>query len=625
MCCDFRLTNPYTGTVTQRDAHKLVTVSRFSISALIGVTGVAFLDGKPVGQWIAEAMATSGENASITDISDALRLQAGAVLSKITDRRVRRTTFVIASMIGTQSMVTLVSNFEAIEKGRIRRAALADADMTVSSTKPKAASFFAAGEADKITSAERDRLRLSLRAGVSDSRIHEKLRQVNEAVSRRTNDTVSIGCYTASLHATGTGSSQSFLTDEQSGSFIPPETTELWNRLGLRFNPQIGPDGRSVPVRLVQSGSVVIGASPEYFREQFKLQSGNAELWNNYGNFLRGRRHSEKAIEAYRKAIELNPAYAIALSNLAAMLWDKGDIAEAEQLYVRAVAASEPSVPAVVLSDFATFCDEALSQTQRAALLHERAASDENFPLARARQALFILKHENESDQANPLLAQALARQPENPQVLYLAGKADWFYNKDSAAALAKLHKACSLDPRDVNVLGMAAYAAMKSGDSASAAYYCRKLLKVFPTAEVQANYAMALLMEGKPEGALRHLSKAARFSPGDRMTSIIRTIRAATLWVLRRHDEAIALMHTILNTSLPPEIELEVLGMLHWASPTSASDTNQRIRQLIESGVRGDGYTIRSMVRNKPRSERDSGYRLADIIEGMLEFPPSL
>jgi Tfp pilus assembly protein PilF len=621
MSCDFRLTDPYTGRVTQRDAHKLVTVSKLSISALIGITGVAFLDGRPVGQWIAEAMAGLEENASITDIYGGLR-QAGTALSKIADRRVRRTTFVVTSMVGTQSMVTLVSNFEVFMNGRINRATLADADMTVSSIKPKAASFFATGEVDKITSAERDALRLSLRAGVSDSQIHEELRQVNEAVSRRANDTVSIGCYTASLHATGTGSTQPFLTDEQPGSFIPPETAELWNRLGLRFDPQIGADGRPVPMKLIQSGSVTIGSSPEYFREQLKLQPDNADLWNNYGNFLKGRRQPEKAIEAYQKAIDLNPSHAIALSNLAAMQWEEGNIAEAEQLYARAVAASEPSVPAVILSNFATFCDEALSETQRAALLHERAASDENFPLAEARQALFILKHENDLDRANSLLANALAKQPDNPQILYLAGKADWFYNKDSDAAIAKLHKACSLDPRDINVLGFAAYAAMKSGDSASAAYYCRKLLKVFPTAEVQANYAIALLMEGKPEGALRHLSRAARSFQDDRMISTISTIRAAALWILRRHEEAVVLIHTILSAAPTPEIELEVLGMLHLVSPASAGDTDHRIRELIASGVRSDGYTIRSMVRNKPQRERDDGYRLADIIEGTLDLP---
>jgi Flp pilus assembly protein TadD len=624
MACDFRLTDPYTGEVRQRDAHKLITVSKFSVSALIGVTGVAFLEGKPVGQWIAEAMAGLGQSPSVKDISSTLQ-QADALLSKISDRRVRRTTFVVASMIGTQSMVTLVSNFEVLVKGRIIRAALADAGLTVSSIKPKAASFFATGEADKIKSAEREKLCLSLRAGAPDGQIHEELRQVNEAVSRRADGTVSSGCHTASLHATGTGSAQPFLTDEQAGDFIPPEATELWNRLGLRFTPQIGSDGRRLPIRLVQSASVTMGSSPEYFREQLKLQPANAEIWNNYGNFLRGRRRPENAREAYEKAIELNPSHAIALSNLARLLWLKGDIAKAEQLYARAAAVSEPSVPTIILSDFATFCDEALSEPQRAAQLHERAAQDENFPLAWARQALFILKHGNERGQANSLLTQALAKQPDNPQILWLAGKADWFYNQNPRAALEKLHKACSFDPHDINVLGLAAYASMKSGDSASAAYYCRKLLKVLPTAEVHNNYALALLMEGKAEGALRHLSKAKRSSPDERMSLMIRTNQAATLWVLRKHSEALAIMAEILKDNPLPEIALEVLGMLHLASPTSAKETDQRLRQLMETGIRTDGNTIRSMVRNKQRNEREADYRLADIIEGTLTLPPSL
>ena len=623
MSCDFHLTNPETKKVVRRDAHKLVTVSKFSVSALIGVTGQAFLGGKPVGQWIAEAMSALGEDTSIAEISEALQ-RAGSLLSQIADREVRRTTFVIASMVGTQSTVTIVSNFEVLRDGRISTAALADDDMTISSIKLKSANFFAVGEAGKIKTTERDELKLSLRAGKSDGQIHEELRQVNEAVSRRTGNTsVGAGCYTASLHATRTGSAQAFLTDEQQGDFIPPEVADSWNRLG--FHPaQLGRDGRPMRTQIIQSSSTIVNMSPEYFREQLKLQPDNAEVWNNYGCFLRERRQPEKATEAFRKAIDLNSSYATALANLANMLWRTGGISEADRLYTRAVAASEPSVPTGILSDFAIFCDEALSERERSAGLHERAAQNGDFPLAQARQALFILKHEHDLDRANSLLTQALTKQPNNPQILYLAGKADWFHNNDSDAAMTKLHKACSLDPHDFNVLGMAAYAAMKSRGLASAAYYCRKMLNILPSAEVHANYALALLMEGKPEGALRHLSKAARSSHGDVMRPAIQTNRAAVLWVLRRRAEAVALMRTVLNAVPPPDVKLEVLAMLHLAAPTSAEQTDQRLHQLIERGIRSDGNTIRGMVRNEPRSERDAGDRLADIIEGKLVLPQS-
>lgn len=149
--------------------------------------------------------------------------------------------------------------------------------MTVGSVKPKSAVFFATGDASSIRAAERQELVLSLRSGASDEQIHEKMRLLNESVSTRTN-TVSPGCYTSSLHTTGSGSSRPFLTDEQPGDFIPPEFALMMKRFGIQFNRKIGPDGKPMPIRMVQSASARSGGSPEYFREQLKLQPENAEI-----------------------------------------------------------------------------------------------------------------------------------------------------------------------------------------------------------------------------------------------------------------------------------------------------------------------------------------------------------
>jgi len=467
---------------------------------------------------------------------------------------------------------------------------------------------------------ERDKLLRSLRAGQPDTQLQEQLSQVNEAVSRR-DETVSPGCYTASLHATGAGSGRPFLTDEQQWDFIRPEVAEMLKRTGVRLVPKMGPDGRPMPIRERGFASARTGASPEYFREQLKLRPDSTEVWNNYGAFLWGRRQPEKAIEAFQKAIELDRSNATALANLANKLWlHSGDAAEADRLYARAVEAAEPSVPASILSDFAALCDEGLSEPDRAAQLHERAAQDENYPLARARYALFILKYRNDPDGANALLARALEKQPDNPQILFMAAQADWFYNKNPEAARRRLHKACSLDSNDVQILGMTAYVSMGLGDSASAAYYYRKLIKRGQSdAQAHNDYVLALLMGRKPDGALRHLAQAMRAAPDDRIVPMIRANRAAALWALRRHDEAIELMRAILNDTPPPQLELEVLAMLHVAAPSSANDTDQRMHQLIESGVRSDGNTVRSIARDKPRTERDAGYQLASMIEDAL------
>lgn len=619
MACDFRLTDPFTGQTTYNAAHKLVTAQTVHGSALIGVTGIAVLDGKPVGDWIAETVGGLDQRASAEDLFDALR-QAESALARLPGVQDRPLTFMIGTFVGSQALVAIVSNFEKFVDGRVRRAAAPEGAMTVSSVKPKSAVFFATGDANSIKAAERQGLVLSLRSAASDERIHNQMRQLNEAVSTRTN-TVSPGCYTSSLHATGSGSSRPFLTDEQPGDFIPPEFTLMMKRFGIEFNRKVGPDGKPMPIRMVQSASARSGGSPEYFREQLKLQPENAEVWNNYGSFLAGRRRNDDAISAFEKAHELDPSYVTASANLAKQVWlHQGDVARTYELYRQAVAVAEPSVPSWILSDFAIFCDEALSDSGQAAALHDRAAQDENYPLAAAHRGLFLLKNKIDPSKAKELFTFALEKQPDNPQILRLAGQADFFWLQNPEAAREKLNKACSLDPNDAYLLRLTADVCLTMGDSFSAAYYYRKLIKRQEyDAEVHGNYGLALLMERKAEGALRHLSRAARVAP-DNLT--IRTNLAATLWARGKRREAVSLMRTIMNVSSPPQIELEANALFCIAEPRSASEATSRMRQLITDGIQADGTTLRAMVLERAGSERKAADQLAQIIEGKSPIP---
>lgn len=118
MACDFRLTDPFTRQVKSNLAHKLVTVQTPQLSALIGVTGIAFLHGKPVGDWIAETAAEVEENWSVDDLLDSLR-HAEAALARLQGAQDRRLTFMIGAIVGSQALVALVSNFEKFVDGRI--------------------------------------------------------------------------------------------------------------------------------------------------------------------------------------------------------------------------------------------------------------------------------------------------------------------------------------------------------------------------------------------------------------------------------------------------------------------------------------------------------------------------
>jgi hypothetical protein len=116
ICCDFRLTDFVSGRKADRDAHKLITVQTLRISALVGITGLGDLDGKPVGQWVAEVVAELGQEASVDVLLEMLRRHAEPALAKVVNPVVRRHTFVVGSIAGTQEMVSLVSNFETLRQ-----------------------------------------------------------------------------------------------------------------------------------------------------------------------------------------------------------------------------------------------------------------------------------------------------------------------------------------------------------------------------------------------------------------------------------------------------------------------------------------------------------------------------
>src|SRR5258708_3664198 len=82
LACDFRLTDPWTGETRPYFAHKLITVDTAPLSALVGISGIAFLDGKPIGDWVAEAAAELKPDAVAEDLLEALR-RAEASLSKL--------------------------------------------------------------------------------------------------------------------------------------------------------------------------------------------------------------------------------------------------------------------------------------------------------------------------------------------------------------------------------------------------------------------------------------------------------------------------------------------------------------------------------------------------------------
>lgn len=616
MCTDFQLTNPVTRAAEYKEAHKLVRIPK----GMVGVTGIAFLDGKPVGQWIAETTGGLGPAAPLEGILLALQ-QAEASLRKYGHKQDLRLTFIVGCFVGSQSTIALVSNFQRLDQGRVSTDQIARNYMTITKIRPKSELLITVGDSGSVTAKERADLTLILRSGANDAKIQEKLRDLNVDVSTRTT-TVSAGCYAASLHATGFGSGMPFLTSEQQGDFISPDFTHMLSRIGLQLNREIDPNGKPLPIREVQSQVAMMGGnSDEYFREQFKLRPNNAELWNNYGSFLVAKHKHEDAIAAYERAVELDPSDLTATANLASNIWvHRGDIERARKLYSGVLTATEPSVPSWILSHCANFFDEALGDRARAHDLHARAAEDRNNPLAAAQYAWFKIKYGIDVDRSRIELETLLTENSTNAQILDIAARVDYFYFSDIDAARDKINKACSLEPTNTHILRFAADISLRWGDAVSAGYYYRKQLKREPNnAEARGNYGLALLMERKTKGALRHLSKALHSSPDDLN---IRTNLAATLWALGRDADAMAQAEVVIASDPPPNIELEVVAMTFVGVPSSKDRTGARMRQLIEGGARANGNTVRYMRQDISSKERHTREQFALIIEGKRPIP---
>jgi tetratricopeptide (TPR) repeat protein len=625
MACDFRLTNPVTMKREPDFAYKLIRASRPRFSALVGFTGIAFLHGKPTGVWISEQIDKLDARARLEDLLDALA-QAGSMLPRAGGATDRRLTFMIGAMVGTQSQVSLVSNFEELVNGRVVRDAAARDVMTISGFKPKGEQYLATGAANMVKTKDYQQLLLSLRSGAEDERIFEQLKNLNVDISARARaagqDTISPGCYVGSLHATGKGATRPFLTDEEQGDFIPPESEAVFKKLlESHFSRKIDAFGRPMPIRMVQSASATGGGSIESLNEQLKLRPNDPEVWNNKGSAHVSQRQWDEAIGAFEKAIALNPSYATALANLAKVAWlHEKNFTEADRLYTEAVTAAGQSVESWILSDFATFCHEALGDDSRAADLHSRAAQDENYPLAAARQAYFILDSQHDLDRADALIMHAMGKAPNDANILCFAGLIDLRGHTNIDAACEKFHKACSLDPRNTLALRLAADTSLQLADSASAAYYYRKLIKrIGYDVEVDGNYGLALLLERKLEGALKHLSKAARSAP-DNLS--IRVNYVAALWANRRNSDAVAVVQTLTQPDSPPRIELEANALYYVADPRSRDKTAVRMKQLITEGIQADGLAVRAMVSTRPHKDREAAAEIAKIIEGKAATP---
>ncbi|BAL86014.1 hypothetical protein AMIS_7940 [Actinoplanes missouriensis 431] len=630
MSCDFRLTNPYTRQTVDDSAHKLVSIQGAGWQGLVGVTGVSVIDAMPVGEWMARTVGGFRSDLTFQEALSRL-ITAETSIAKILDPRAKWHTFVVGAVIGSQSTIAFVSNYQSVNDipGSPLPSAPSD-HFSVSIAKPKKARLFLAGAVHSVSKLEQEGLEAALRSGLPEAKIKERLRDVNIAASRRNaiqeqakyrygSGTVSEGCYVASIDATGRGTSRPFLTDQQKGDFITPEMAQILGQAGLSIRPAIDTDGRHKPVRLIQSASGSYNPSANYFREQFKLQPANSELWNNYGAWLNSKGMTPQAKEAFRRAIELDPRNTTALANLAKRFWfDDGDWLAAKEMYETALRASEPDVPSWILSDFADLLSQDGASIGRADALHQRASLDIGNPVTIARRAHFIAEHGASVERAIEMIEQAIAKQPNNFQIWFIAAKIDQYFAKDFPAARYKLEKALELAPDDVDVLLQYANLLLIQHEPETAVHFYRRAVKRgIDLKLLRGNYGLALLCARKPKPAWHQLKRAMQLLPD----AVDVKINASAAMYVLGYDGAHKILERVLLESPSNELELEASAILLAAEINGSGVDMLRARMvtLIESGVTADDLAVRAVAQSLPAPERRAyALTVADVIAGI-------
>lgn len=181
MTCDFRLTNAINGEPMPVMAHKLIRVGSGSGQFVVGVTGSATLDGLPIGEWIVNATNSIRFDSTFEDLVAALRT-ASNPLSKVrpSHRKYRRITFVICGIDGSQSVVTLLSNFQDFKGGIIDDDATPEADLRLVVARPSNPRLIVAGQTTAVRKEERKSLERSLRSGISAGAVRERMAALNK-------------------------------------------------------------------------------------------------------------------------------------------------------------------------------------------------------------------------------------------------------------------------------------------------------------------------------------------------------------------------------------------------------------------------------------------------------------
>ena len=251
--------------------------------------------------------------------------------------------------------------------------------------------------------------------------------------------------------------------------------------------------------------------SAALFGHAVKVTRNNYLAYNNLGFYLSGLGKTAEAMENYRLALKINPAYEDALNNMGYALAGQKKYSEAIQYY-KAALRIRPHQPEVhnnlgnALSDLGQI-DEAIQ--------HYLAALAQNPDHADAHNNLGIaLAMQGKLDQAIPHFQAAIRAKPGYASAYSNLGNAFAAQHKLDAAT-QEYQEALRLKPDDAQAHNNLANVLAEQGKLIEAIQQYREALRLnADNPEAHFNLAMSLLSRGKRDEALSHLTEAVRLKP---------------------------------------------------------------------------------------------------------------
>ena len=346
-CADFRLLHWGSNQLFDFDTQKVVLASARDWTATICFAGVGRTPTVDVSTWLAERIATLDDDGTFDTLLAELAA-ANVWLGPLPADR-RRHSFSVGAFVQGKPTFALVSNFEALDGSRRNTAS---SGLTIERRSVVKPFLFLSGQTDAVLPFERKQLVRVAQKRKEVREVYDLMGRVNRLAANRSR-LVSPNCFMTHVNLTGKAGGQLYgdqgATRHAVSVFTGGPSGQLYGDQGAtRHAVSVFTGDPSLTNHLEKAGfsggtlkQVVHVRSAETRQEhelRIREEPHNPVYLSNFGAFLIDREGDAPAAErAYRRALEIDPAYASAMGNLANLLWKTGRLNEAAVLYRRSI------------------------------------------------------------------------------------------------------------------------------------------------------------------------------------------------------------------------------------------------------------------------------------------------